>query len=256
MIGNFLLAFLVLVWGGVNAPYGRYSSAVDKGEKGLVMRAMAKVDIPAKAAWVIQESPTLIAAAVCCATGSPECLGSWGNRLALFCFSAHYVNRTIVYPMLLEGSKPIPLAVVSMATMFCALNGYIQCRSLTRHLVIGRDGLGLGSVLGFALWLLGLGINVDSDRRLRNLRKPGETGYKIPRGGMFELVSGANFFGEILEWIGYALVTGCAMPGVTFALCTACNIGPRALAHHAWYREKFEDYPRSRSALVPFWPAS
>ena len=27
---------------------------------------------------------------------------------------------------------------------------------------------------------------------------------------------------------------------------------PRALAHHAWYRQKFADYPRRRRALIPF----
>ena len=44
-------------------------------------------------------------------------------------------------------------------------------------------------------------INADSDgilRSLRDSRVADDTGYKIPRGGMFEYVSGANFFGEIL----------------------------------------------------------
>lgn len=36
--------------------------------------------------------------------------------------------------------------------------------------------------LGFAGWLSGLIINIHSDNILRILRKPGETGYKIPRG--------------------------------------------------------------------------
>ena len=44
-----------------------------------------------------------------------------------------------------------------------------------------------------------------SDQLLVNLRKPGETGYKIPVGGLFDYVTGANFFGEIVEWTGFAL---------------------------------------------------
>lgn len=35
---------------------------------------------------------------------------------------------------------------------------------------------------GSLLWLVGLLMNVHSDHILRNLRKPGETGYKIPTG--------------------------------------------------------------------------
>lgn len=35
---------------------------------------------------------------------------------------------------------------------------------------------------GSLLWLVGWLMNVHSDHILRNLRKPGETGYKIPTG--------------------------------------------------------------------------
>ncbi len=47
----------------------------------------------------------------------------------------------------------------------------------------------------------------------------GEKGYKIPRGGMFEYISGANFFGEILEWAGFALAAW-SLPAFAFALFT------------------------------------
>ena len=43
----------------------------------------------------------------------------------------------------------------------------------------------------------------------RNLRKPGDKAYYIPRGGCFELVSGANFLGEIIEWFGFAIAVSC-----------------------------------------------
>ncbi len=36
--------------------------------------------------------------------------------------------------------------------------------------------------LGLNLFFVGMAINIHSDDILRNLRKPGETGYKIPRG--------------------------------------------------------------------------
>ena len=52
-------------------------------------------------------------------------------------------------------------------------------------------------------------VNIDSDRRLRNLRSKSaeklENGYKIPFGGFFEYISAANYFGEIVEWWGFAL---------------------------------------------------
>ena len=36
--------------------------------------------------------------------------------------------------------------------------------------------------LGLVLYVLGMHANIQCDGILRNLRKPGETGYKIPRG--------------------------------------------------------------------------
>jgi len=38
---------------------------------------------------------------------------------------------------------------------------------------------------GLAMFISGLVINIHSDHILRNLRKPGETGYKIPTGTLF-----------------------------------------------------------------------
>lgn len=48
---------------------------------------------------------------------------------------------------------------------------------------------------------------------------------------MFEYVSGANFLGEIIEWVGYAIVAGTVVAW-SFALFTLANIAPRAMAHH------------------------
>ncbi len=105
---------------------------------------------------------------------------------------------------------------------------------------------------GVSLFFLGMAINIHSDSILINLRKPGETGYKIPTGGMFEFVSGANFFGEIVEWTGFAIACW-SLPATAFAVFTFCNTGPRGHQHHNNYLEKFKDaYPKQRKALIPF----
>lgn len=57
-------------------------------------------------------------------------------------------------------------------------------------------------------------------------------------GGMFTYVSGANFFGEIIEWSGFALACW-SLPSLAFATFTALNIGPRAIQHHRYLKIKF-----------------
>ena len=47
--------------------------------------------------------------------------------------------------------------------------------------------LTLMTAAGLLVWLLGFSNVVVADATLVALRKPGETGYKIPRGGLFEL---------------------------------------------------------------------
>ena len=68
---------------------------------------------------------------------------------------------------------------------------------------------------------------------------------------MFEYVSGANFFGEIVEWAGFALAAG-SWPAAAFALFTFFNTAPRGYQHHLWYINRFKDYPPSRKAVIPF----
>ncbi len=106
-------------------------------------------------------------------------------------------------------------------------------------------------IIGTTIWLGGYIINLSSDRTLRHLRAPGETGYKIPHGGLFEYISCPNYFGEILEWAGWAILTW-SLAGFVFALWTVANLAPRARSHHKWYQEKFSDYPPERKALIPF----
>lgn len=77
-------------------------------------------------------------------------------------------------------------------------------------------------------------------------------GYKIPHGGMFELVSAGNYASEILEWTGYALATGWALPARAFALFVFANLSPRGWQHHLWYKSKFDSYPKNRKAVIPF----
>jgi len=55
--------------------------------------------------------------------------------------------------------------------------------------------------------------------------------YFLVLGFLFNFVSCANYFGEVVEWIGYALATY-NIAGLSFAVFTFANLVPRALKHH------------------------
>jgi protein-S-isoprenylcysteine O-methyltransferase Ste14 len=165
----------------------------------------------------------------------------------------HYLYRALLFPFLIRaGGRRMPASVAGMAILFNLLNNWVNARQVS---ALGDYPAGWLSsprfLLGCALFLGGFALNVASDRALRNLRAPGETGYRIPRGGAFEYVTAPNYLGEIVEWTGWAIATW-SPAGLAFAIYTFANLAPRALTHHRWYRERFPDYPRGRKALLPF----
>ena len=104
---------------------------------------------------------------------------------------------------------------------------------------------------GFAVFVAGFALNQYHDRILIGLRKPGSGEYSIPYGGLFRYVSCPNFFGEIIEWAGFAVMVW-SLPGLAFFVWTFVNLVPRALEHHKWYKSHFKDYPAERKAVIPF----
>eukprot|EP00062_Callorhinchus_milii_P013254 gi/632961161/ref/XP_007896603.1/ PREDICTED: 3-oxo-5-alpha-steroid 4-dehydrogenase 2 [Callorhinchus milii] len=220
------------------SPYGRYTPPSFSG-----------ILIPAKIAWFVQELPSfLVPVLLLYRSGSLETLGC---KLLLFMFCGHYFHRTFIYGFLTNG-QPTSFHIVCQSFLFCTLNGWFQAHSLINCAVYEDNWTtDCRFILGVVIFLLGMAINIHSDHVLRNLRKPGEINYKIPKGGLFKYISGANFFGEIIEWFGYAIATWNAS-AFSFAVLTFCSIGPRAYHHHRFYQKKFQDYPKSRRALIPF----
>jgi hypothetical protein len=237
-----LIALAVVTFVGVTritAPYGRHQSA----SWGPTM--------PARLGWIVMESPAVLLFAWIFFQGQHRfelvpllLLGMW---------QFHYVQRTFVFPFRMRSEgKTMAVLVCGLAFVFQLLNVYVNARWISQFgdyspSWITDPRLWIGAALFLGGWL----INVKADSMLIALREPGEAGYKIPRGWLYESISCPNYLGEMLEWIGWAIATW-SLPGLGFALYTSANIGPRALANHRWYRETFPDYPAQRKALIPF----
>ncbi|XP_072139116.1 3-oxo-5-alpha-steroid 4-dehydrogenase 1 [Mobula birostris] len=241
-----VLSWLLMLLGGciflyrqINLPYGRHVTDA------------YRFRINVKVAWFFQEIPALAIPLYFFfrVYDRPLLLP---NQLLLGMFICHYSQRSLLFPFLIRGGKSTPLSTFATALLFCICNGYLQAMNLVKHAVYTSDWITDPRFLtGSALWFLGLLVNLHSDNILRNLRKPGETGYKIPQGGLFEYVTAANFFGEIVEWMGFAVACW-SLPSTAFAVFTFLMLVTRAVQHHRWYLEKFEDYPKTRKILIPF----
>jgi 3-oxo-5-alpha-steroid 4-dehydrogenase 1 len=234
-----LVAFLLLVF--INAPYGRY---VRKGW-GPAM--------PARFGWMIMEFPAffIIGYLVLSNLGKAGTFGVF----FLIMWEAHYFYRVWVYPFILTSpNKPFPILLVAFAICFNTVNGAANGLSLVdmgAFYSSGRWAADPRFLVGIALFMSGFGIHAHSDKVLRILRRQGKGEYLVPERGLFRFVSSPNYFGEIMEWTGFAIATW-SIAGLAFTVFTVANLLPRAISNHQWYKKTFPEYPPVRRILIPF----
>ena len=237
-IGVAIITFLILL--RVTQPYGRH-----------VTNKWGPM-IGNKLGWIIQETPSMIFLSIFFFTGS----GTKSHAAWFFwaLWVLHYTNRSFIFPLRMQTTgKKIPVVIVCSAIFFNFVNGFLNGTFLGNFAGGYTDDYFTSPrfIIGLVVFIAGAFINNQSDTILINLRKPGETGYKIPTGGLFKYVSCPNHLGEMIEWLGFAVMVG-SVPAWSFAVWAFCNQAPRALDHHKWYLSKFPEYPKDRKALIPF----
>lgn len=208
-----------------------------------------------KLGWVMMESPVFILMILFYIL--------WADKAAvmpivfLCIFELHYFQRSFIFPFMLKGKSKMPLSIVLMGVVFNSLNALMQGGWL--FYVAPKDMYTTAwlttpqFIIGTIIFLVGMGINMHSDHVIRHLRKPGDTNHYLPNKGLYKYVTSANYFGEFIEWCGFALLTF-SLSGCVFAIWTFANLGPRAHRIYKRYQNEFSDqmlaHPRKR--MIPF----
>ncbi len=229
-----LLTFLFLIFSNIVAPYGRHSNS----EWGI--------NIDNRWGWFWMELPALVLMPAIVLISPVE-----KNKIIILILSLwilHYFYRTILFPIKLKTKgKKIPMVIVISAFVFNLFNGFFVGYEIG---YISQPDFGINTLIGLIIFVIGMYINRSSDNKLISLRCENKQ-YQIPQGGMFKYISCPNHFGEIIEWIGFAIIVF-NLGTLSFALWTAFNLIPRSLNHHNWYINSFEEYPEKRKAVIPY----
>ena len=237
LIFSFAIIVFILLF-HISAPYGKF---LRKGW-GPVIKT--------KWAWMVMEFPSPALMTLLFLMSDQKDLP---QILFVILWLSHYLHRAFIYPHMQSGrEKPYPFILVSMAFVFNCLNGFVNGYGVF-HLNEYRNSwlFSWQFITGVIMFFAGFIINKTADEKLRRLRTESPQEYKVPEGWLFKYVSSPHYFGEIIEWAGWAVLTW-SLSGLAFFIFTFANLFPRAISSHKWYRQNFPGYPSNRKAVIPF----
>lgn len=234
---------------------------VDAGY-GMMMSSKWGKGINNKVAWFLMEFP-IFAAMLVLWFFSPHRFDAV-PLVFLIIFETHYFQRSLIFPWLMKGKKSkMSLGVMFMGIAFNILNAAMQGYWLfyeaynvnAPFVVLGTQWFCTWQfIVGVMIFISGFIINLNSDYIIRHLRKDeNDTNHYLPQGGMFKFVTSANYLGELIEWLGFAILTW-SMSGLVFFIWTFANLVPRANAIYKRYQKEFgeEMSKHNLKRVIPF----
>ena len=246
---GFVYAAIILISSRMGtAQYGGRFGNNDRGIK-----------FSSKVGWIMMETPALILFPLFFFMGSNSDQNVPLFFLAIWMF--HYTNRALVTPSLMrtrpDAKKTFDLSVILAGWATIALHSYLNARFISEYGEHYQNDWFSDPrfLIGLVVYVAGFILNIHSDSVQRNLRSKNPTAdeprYKIPYGGGFKLVTCPQYLGEIMAFLGFAIMTWNL--GALFVLAmTMANLIPRALYTHKWFNKTFDDYPKERKAVIPF----
>jgi len=218
------------------------------------------ISINSKWGWWLMETPVFIAILIIFGLSLSLGIKPYNPVTAfiLLLFLIHYGQRSFVFPLLMKGDSKMPLSVIFSGMFFNFCNAFMQGCWL--FIVCPVDMYKLNwfwspqFIIGTAIFFFGMIINLHSDRIIRKLRKSKEdNNYYLPKGFFFERINSSNYFGEVLEWLGFAILSW-SPAGAVFLCWAFANLIPRSKAVYYRYSQFFgKDFLKlKRWKLFPY----
>ncbi|MDR1757443.1 MAG: DUF1295 domain-containing protein [Bacteroidales bacterium] len=246
MSGLALIVFVVLQF--ITPPYG------------MTFNPRWGVSVNSRWGWILMETPVFIAMCVlyvCSLYYKIKPFNITTFTIFVF-FQLHYFQRAFIFPLMMKGQSKMPVSVIMIGIIFNTCNAVMQGGWLFYFSPANYYPIewlhSARFLIGAVLFFTGMSINMHADRIIRQLRKSKtDSNYYLPCRGLFRYVNSANYFGELLEWSGFAVLLW-AVPGWVFVFWTFANIVPRSKAVYERYAHFFgeEFISQKRYKILPF----
>lgn len=164
----------------------------------------------------------------------------------------HLLRRLIETVMMMKYPKDAKMHVIAyifglsyyvvVPLTYCTSSDELHHRSHNLHIYMGAF-----------IFIIGNVVQWHSHYVLSLLSRKGNGRYRIPRKGLFHLVSCPHYFGEIVIYLGLALmhVYGPLRAWYPF-VWVIVNLILAARMTHSWYQSHFKTYPADRKMLIPY----
>ncbi|XP_058216029.1 steroid 5-alpha-reductase DET2-like [Rhododendron vialii] len=162
----------------------------------------------------------------------------------------HFFKRIleVLFVHKFSGGMVLDSAILISGAYFSLAASMIYVQHLTEGLPQPSIDL---KYQGVVIFLVGISGNFYHHYLLSKLREKGDRGYKLPKGGLFNLVLCPHYLFEILAFWGIFFVSQTAL-SLSCALGVALYLAGRSFVTRKWYLSKFENFPGEVKALVPF----
>ena len=203
--------------------------------------AKTKLTLNSKMAWTIMESSSIVSAVLTLSVN----LNKKVNILSAFFFLLHYIHRSFIYTRFISSKSVTPINIFISSFIFCTLNGYCQASSWFYNKSTITE---LNKYIGIILFVFGMSLNILSDYYMLYQKKKYKK-YILPSSIFHKFILSPNYLGEIIEWIGYAILVN-DIRATSFAIFTISNLVPRAVLNLDYYIELFN--VNNKKAIIPF----
>ncbi|XP_043702986.1 3-oxo-5-alpha-steroid 4-dehydrogenase 1-like [Telopea speciosissima] len=164
--------------------------------------------------------------------------------------SIHFFKRVleVLFIHKYSGRMVLDSVILISLSYFISTVSMIYAQHLTEG--IPEPALDLKYV-GVALFLVGISGNFYHHYLLSRLREKSDHGYKIPKGGLFNLVICPHYLFEIVGFVGVSFISQ-TVYSFSFTMGTILYLIGRSYVTRKWYLSKFKNFPKEVKCLIPF----
>ncbi|KAI3816215.1 hypothetical protein L1987_15906 [Smallanthus sonchifolius] len=165
--------------------------------------------------------------------------------------TVHFLKRVLEVLFLhkYSGSMGLESAIIITLSYTLSTATMIYAQYLSRDIPDPSIDL---KYLGVGLFVIGIMGNFYHHCILANLRKEGDKEYKIPHGGLFDLVICPHYLFEVFGYVGISCISQ-TLYAFAFTLGTIIYLTGRSYATREWYISKFGDkFPKDVKAFIPY----